>query len=52
MSNATVETHWDCNCTHHYIQPRSKAKCELCQSEQDEAPDSMVSEVADGTELA
>ena len=42
----TTPTHWDCECEHNYIHPKTITFCELCGTNQDSQPDSITTEVA------
>ena len=41
----TTPEYWDCNCKNDYIHPKSQKFCSLCNTHQDDAPDSRVYEV-------
>jgi len=44
----THDDYWDCDCDQDYIHLKSKAyRCGICESTEDESPDSRVNEVAD-----
>lgn len=45
MSIRTVDTHWDCECQHNYIHPKSESVCAVCGAEADDMPDSHENEV-------
>lgn len=39
------ENYWDCECEHDYIHPKTEYVCSKCKAIQEEAPDSLNSEV-------
>jgi len=44
----THDDYWDCDCDQDYIHLKSKSyRCGICDSTEDESPDSRVNEVAD-----
>ena len=36
---------WDCECEHDYIHPKSEQYCSICDSWEDEQPDSRENEL-------
>jgi hypothetical protein len=43
---------WDCECPDYYIHPRGEDYCSLCDSEREDQPDSIVSEVLEQLDLS
>lgn len=40
-----TDQYWDCECQDNYIHPRSVKVCKICQAQQDDQPNSRVTEV-------
>jgi hypothetical protein len=45
MTIKTSDHYWDCNCEKEYIQSRELGYCVLCDTLQEEGPDSILEEV-------
>lgn len=43
----THDNYWDCNCKDNYIHSKNHSVCPVCGADQEEAPDSIVEEIAE-----
>lgn len=47
LENHLKNNFWDCECLSHYIHDKKHIECPICGAEQDDMPDSIISEMVD-----